>query len=306
MMKTYAIFLAVLLSGFGIAQQSTRISQFMFSPMLINPATAGQTGGTTFGIGLKSMWNGVPGAPNTQFATVEGTTFRKKIGWGVELQNDQAALLNQRKVVFNGSWRTRTGMNSYFAVGGGFGLRQHVFDGSQASAFDMVDDAIPVMFVSVLKPVSNLGAFWYTPRYHVGASVENAMAYKIDYTNEARPMVSRAVTRINLSGGVQFQLSPLLAYKQYFFVKVEPNNPTQIDITPTIVYNQQLTFGMGYRHQESVSFIFQYQLNQQFKGGYAYDYQMNGLNQVSNGSHELFLAYSIGQSKPVFNNPRYF
>ena len=68
----------------------------MFAPTLINPGATGGEGFTTLTCGLKSMWVGIEGAPNTQFVAAEGTFYRKKIGWGVNVENDQFGLLSQK------------------------------------------------------------------------------------------------------------------------------------------------------------------------------------------------------------------
>ena len=182
----------------------------------------------------------------------------------------------------------------------GFGIKQHSFDGTKASAFESEDVAIPQGYMTQVKPTVNFGAFYSAPKVQIGASVENALGYKINYTGLPRPVTVRAKTRIYVTGGYNIPLSNSLVFRPFIQFKYEHQNPSQVDITPLLEYNKQLTFGAGYRHNESVSFIFQDQISEQFRIGYAYDYQTNGLNGVNNGSHELMISYSLGANKPIF------
>ncbi len=252
------------------------------------------------------MWAGIEGAPNTQFLAAEGTFYRKKIGWGVQIENDQFGLLSQKKVLLNSTYRIRTGKKSFLAFGPGFGIKQHVFDGTKASAYQMQDDAIAQGQMSQVKPTVNLGVFMQSPRYQIGLSVENALGYDINYTGLPRPVSARAKERFYFIAGVHLPLTKGLELIPLVQVKYEHNNPFQVDFTPMIEYNSQLSFGVGYRHGESVSFICQNKFSQKFRIGYAYDYQTNGLNGVNNGSHELMISYSLGTNNPIFSNPRYF
>ncbi len=298
--------LFLLASSIGHAQQSTRLSQYMFNPMIIHPAAAGNTGNTNITCGIRSLWNGVPGAPQTQYLTADLANKRKKIGVGLELQNDQAALFGQKKAALNLSYRWRTGNNSWFAVGANAGVKQHVFDGTKATFQTANDAAINTVYASDVKPVFGTGIYFFSKNQTFGLTVDNAIQYKIDYTSVSRQMKGQSTARLNLTGSQNFRLGSAIVYKQFVSLKYEYLNPVQVDITPMFEYQEKIALGFGYRHKESVSFIFQDQLSPNLKIGYAYDYQTNLLNSVSNGSHEFFITFSILRSKKMFNNPRYF
>jgi type IX secretion system PorP/SprF family membrane protein len=304
--KIFAFWLLTFVSPTVFCQQTTRISQFDFNQMLIHPASVGGQGHITVFTGLKTLWGGIDGAPTTQFITVDGTLLHKHMGWGIEIQNDQAALLNQKKIIFNGSYRIRRGYTSWIALGGGIGIKQHVFDGVKAQAHDETDVAISKFFVSQIRPAVNLSAIYFAEKKYLGISIDNPFRYKINFTKEDRIVVGKSIARVNLSAGHDFRINSQLTFRQSILVKYEHKNPLQVDITPYVIIKNQLTFGAGYRFNESVSFIAQFRIVPELKIGYAYDFQLNELNTASNGSHELLLSYSFLQEKHVFSNPRFF
>lgn len=305
-MRSAILLLMLGLGLAGLSQQSTRISQYAFNHMLLHPAAAGDQGDLSIFTGLKSLWNGVDGAPQTQFLTAQGTIKRKRIGWGVEIQNDQVALLNQKKLIANGSFRIRKGYTKWLAFGAGFGIKQHTFDGSKAVTQTPDDIAVSNFFVRQFKPAANISAIYFSDEFFAAISVDNAIKYKLDYSDIDRLVVGSSTARINISGGYNFKLSRDWVYKQMALIKIEFRNPYQIDFTPQFEYKNVTQFGLSYRHKESVSFIFQYQINDQFRVGYAYDYQLNEINVSTNGSHELFLKFTKGRKKAIFSNPRFF
>lgn len=304
---TYFIALSCLLVSFGtIAQQSTRLSQYMFNPILMNPAATGNVGNINISGGFKSMWANVPGAPTTQFVSVDGTVKRKKFGVGLEIQNDQAGLLSQRKAVVNGSYRKRLTGKSWLAVGVGLGAKQHLIDGAKSTFQTEGDAAISTVFMNKWSPATTAGIYFFNGNSAVGLSAENVLKYTVNFTGQNRDIISSSVTRFQFTAGHRFRFSKDLSLKQFVAVKYEYNNPIQVDITPMLEYQEKIALGVGYRYNESISMIIQNQINDQFRVGYSYDFQTNRLASVTNGSHELMLTYTIVKNKPNFSNPRYF
>jgi hypothetical protein len=50
----------------------------------------------------------------------------------------------------------------------------------------------------------------------------------------------------------------------------------------------------------------EFQVNNQFRLGYAYDYTITELTRYNSGSHELMLRYELGFRRDRIISPRYF
>lgn len=306
-LKTIAtiVFIGILFNEDSYAQQSTRFSQFNFSPLLINPAAAGNEG-NLLTTGFKSMWNGIPGAPRTQFLTIEGHLLHKKIGWGVEVQNDQAALLKQRKVLLSGTYRQRVSEQAWLNFGAAIGPKQHIYDGHLSTFKQNGDPSIPNQRINQIKPAVNLGVYFSNRRWRIGLSGENANQYHINFADGNGQQTARAQARLYATAQYRYPINRDFMLIAGLMYKYEQNNPSQLDITPLLQYNNRFTFGLGYRPSESISGIVQFEIVNGLKVGYAYDYQTNALNSVSNNSHELMLRYGFGNQRSGSKSPRDF
>lgn len=305
-MKQILTFALCLCIGSSFGQQSTRLSQYMFNPMLVNTAASGYEGHWAIAGGFKSMWNSVPGAPKTQFLSVDGISKNEKWGFGGQLINDQAGLLTQRLVLGNLNYRFRLTQTTWLSAGVGLGFKQHVIDGTQSTFENAGDAAIATLYMSHFSPATTWGIFLYNRNTKIGLSSENVIQYKIDYTDVDRAITSKAVTRFYLIAQQRFPISENLAFIPAVSFKFEYKNPVQLDLTPMLSIQDKFRFGLGYRYDESVSLIVQNQINRNFSIGYAYDFQTNGLSSVTNGSHELQLRYAFIKERPTFINPRTF
>ncbi|MBU2018256.1 MAG: type IX secretion system membrane protein PorP/SprF [Bacteroidetes bacterium] len=305
-MKFGLFFICFATGIFANAQQSTRLSQYFFNPLLVNTASAGMHQNWAVGGGFKSMWSSIPGAPKTQFLTIDGTLMDRKIGVGFIVENDEAGLLGQKKVMANGNYRIRLSQHNWLAIGAGIGIKQHVIDGAKSTFEKNGDNAISTVYMSDVAPSSSAGVYFFNRGTTIGVSFENILRYKIDYTDVDRSITSRATSRINVLASHRIPLAKDWVLIPNVLVKYEHNNPLQIDITPMVEVRQRFKVGIGYRHKESTSLIVQNEITERFSAGYAYDFQTNGLASVTNGSHELMLRYLFLKNKSNYVNPRNF
>ena len=71
-----------------------------------------------------------------------------------------------------------------------------------------------------------------------------------------------------------------------------------------MIYRKVLTLGLSYRKNESVDFMLKGQITPQLQFGYAYDYVIGEVSQVSTGSHELMLNYVFRYAQTKVISPR--
>src|SRR5678815_377059 len=89
------LILCLLTSALGaVAQQRPLQSLYMFDPLLVNPAYAGnhvQLSATSI---FRNQWVNLDGAPKTLTATVHSGFYKSKVGIGLILTNDQIGIHN--------------------------------------------------------------------------------------------------------------------------------------------------------------------------------------------------------------------
>lgn len=305
-MKYLIVFGGMLIGVHALGQQATRLSQYFFNPIMVNTAAAGMHQNWMLSAGLKSMWSSVEGAPKTQFINADGTILDNKVGIGFILENDEAGLLGQKKIIANGNYRIRLSRKNWLAIGGGIGLFQNTFDGTKSTFQDINDKSIPNVYMSQLAPYTTAGIYFFNKKTTFGISNENLFRYKIDYTDLKRPVKGKSTRRFNFMVSHRIPINKNLTFVPNILFKFEPFNPTQMDLTPMLDIKNQLKIGIGYRHLESISIIVQNYFTDNFSVGYSYDLQTNGLSSVTSGSHEIVLRYLILKNKSIYVNPRNF
>ena len=91
----------------GYCQQDVLISQYMFNPLLLNPAYAGSSEAiSVMGI-YRHQWAGLEGAPKTANISVHTPFRRDQYAIGLTLTNDKLGLSNNFSVTPAFSYRLR-------------------------------------------------------------------------------------------------------------------------------------------------------------------------------------------------------
>ena len=84
-----SLLLLLLAGSSAVAQQTAQFNQYMFNPLGINPAYAGSRDVLSTVALFRTQWLGFEGAPTTQTFAIHGPLWRKRMGLGFQVTNDQ-------------------------------------------------------------------------------------------------------------------------------------------------------------------------------------------------------------------------
>ena len=93
--------------------------------------------------------------------------------------------------------------------------------------------------------------------------------------------------------------------KPHTLVKFAFDAPASFDLNANLFMYDLVEVGIGYRLEDSFTGMVNFNVTPKLKIGYAYDNIVSNLNIVTNSSHEVFLRFTINNSKRVIS-PRYF
>ena len=96
------VLVVLLFASSSYGQQDPQYTQYMYNPLVINPAYAGNRGVTSILLLHRSQWVGLDGAPRTQNLSVHSPIGLGKVGLGFSLVND--ALGPARETNFSGDF----------------------------------------------------------------------------------------------------------------------------------------------------------------------------------------------------------
>jgi len=291
-MNKYLAVLFISASSLVHAQQRPLQSLYMFDPLLVNPAYAGNQVQLSVTSIYRNQWVNLDGAPKT-FTTTAHSGFRKyRVGLGFILSNDQIGIHND--VGFYGVYSYKLPINNKkgtlsFGLQGGFNNLR-----SNYGLLDPKNPADPYFGIVSNKFNPNVGAgvFLRQGSFYVGLSVPYILDNKV-VGLENLGTISKQHRYYYLMGGFTQKLSNIVKFVPSTLIKVQDDAPLTFDLNAFLVFYDAVGLGCSYRFGDSVIPMFELQLNNNFHVGYAYDITTSALNQYSNGSHEIMINYRV-------------
>lgn len=323
MKKIFNIFVAaglVLLSAVpSRGQQLPQFSQYIFNGLHINPAYAGYKNEGYVQSTYRSQWMDFPGAPRTFTVTADLSANEGKMGFGASFLTDQIGPARTTTALLTYAYRIQTGDDSFFSLGASGGFSDYMIDGDMLRYNDPDDPNIPGGRVTMLTPNMNLGAFWHSSRFYAGLSAYNLIG-KGSLEREDLALAFHDV-HFFLTAGAIFPVSGSIRFKPSFLVKEVKGAPTSYDLNGMFLFMDRLWLGGSYRSnvriwndnlednlngRNAFAFIAEIFATDNLRIGYAYDHNMNVLQNYRNNSHEISVGYYLSARSVKLKNPRWF
>jgi type IX secretion system PorP/SprF family membrane protein len=322
MKQLLTILLVTLITGMGWSQQAAQYSMFMMNKFNWNPAYAGMENSLVATGIYRSQWQGLPGNPVTQNIGVHLPVSVIRSGFGLNLENDELGARQRTTGSLSYNYQMELGRWGILSAGGSVGYAQRTLDGAALrtpdgdySPSDGIlihnDDLLPVTAVSGSALTYGAGLYLLTERFEAGLAVRNLTEPVTPVGDALSIRLSRAFF-FNAEG--HFDLSSMISFHPALLVRSDLVQ-TQTDIAALFHYNDNIIAGASFRGYDSnsidaVAAIVGFKLSDNITVGYAYDFTLSTLNQVSNGSHEVMISYnlnkSLGTGRPpkIIYNPR--
>jgi type IX secretion system PorP/SprF family membrane protein len=312
----YAILLLIAgLSGKLMAQQLPLYSQYVLNAFLVNPAVAGHDGYTSFNTTARQQWLGFSEAPRTYSASWQTRVLRRSY----KIINRPVKSENRLKP----STKGRVGLGAYLIndvnakvarTGFSFSYAYHIFLGRQQLSFGLAgkafqyridkdrltfgEDGDPVLdgdFKAVAySPDADFGIFFQDPNYFVGFSISNLLqtSVKSGGNNIADFQTYRHYW---FMGAYRFRLSEMLELEPGTLLKTTENWNPQGDFTVKLYFYEQFWGGLSYRTNKSMILLLGVKIDG-LHFGYSFDWAFSEIGHFNYGSHEVVLAYKIGDN----------
>ena len=155
------------------------------------------------------------------------------------------------------------------------------------------------------KNLFNIGAglYYYGKRHYIGISTPRLVKNKISLDASQNSLQEN---HYYLFGGIVVKLNPAINMRPSFIVKYVNNAPLSIEGNLSFLFYEKLWIGAMYRHKAATGLNIMYNISQNLRIGYAYDYQLTSLQKFSVGSHEIMISYDLRSKAKGFKSPRYF
>jgi type IX secretion system PorP/SprF family membrane protein len=308
-MKKLFLFFAISLVALALkAQQDPQFSHYMYNTISVNPAYAGSRGVLNITGLHRSQWIGLDGAPTSQTLSLNTPLRNRKMGVGLSVVNDQIGPLNQTFIYGDYSYTVRLTDKLKLSFGMKAGINWFQ---PRISSLNTITNNDP-SFVgstteSVITPNIGAGIYLHRENWYLGASSPRLVQNKISLGSSLNDTTSVIEERhIFFIAGYLWSVNPQLKLKPTVQLKTVQDAPMSIDATLEALIRNKLSIGAGLRVGDSFYGMLGYQLTEQFRVGFAYDYTTTRLQNVNNGTVEFMLSYDFYFNNDKLKSPRYF
>lgn len=138
------------------------------------------------------------------------------------------------------------------------------------------------------------GALVYSSNFYVGLSY-----YPIVYTSlkSSEVTLGDPFYKGSVMTGMAFPLSPSLNFKPSILALWQLDNKFAIDYNVKMYIEQKIWFGVTYRDTKNLVGLLGFNLNDLLGASYSYEISTGGMQQFSDGSHELVLSVRLNNFK---------
>ena len=305
------IFLVLLGTLSGFAQQDAQYTQYMYNTQVVNPAYAGSRDALSFGLLYRTQWVGLDGAPKTATFTVNTPIGSlDNMGLGLSVVRDELGPAVESNVNIDYSYTINTSDDGELSFGLKAGLDLLDVDFTKLNIFDQTDPRFQNNIDNRLQPQIGAGVYYNTDRFYAGVSVPNFLTTKHfdegSLANIEKETIAAERLHYFLIAGYVFDLSENVKFKPATLVKAVSGSPLQWDVSANFLINEKFTLGAAYRWSAALSGLVGFQASNEIFIGFGYDFQTTDLEDYSDGSYEVFLRFDVFNKPERVLTPRFF
>jgi len=306
MKKIVSLLLLIVVVLGASAQQELMISQYMFNGLVLNPAYAGSHQYWSASALHRSQWVQFDNAPTTQTVAIDGPIANRKFGAGLTVSNDKLGVTKQLEVGLNFSAKVALAKGN-LAAGIRVAGSSYSANLSDVVIWDTQDPVYANNIQNQFIPKVGLGLYYSERLWFVGLSVPTIYSADNKIIPDASETKRFFKSHYYLNGGYVYVASPVVAIKPSVLVKYETAAPVEVDLNCNVLFFQKFWLGLGWRTGDALVAMAEWNVTQQLRIGYAYDYTLTDIANYSAGSHEIMLGFDFGKDVNIkARSPRYF
>ena len=284
------VLLHVIQSNMAIAQQDAVFSQYMFNGLVINPAYTGNQDQLSATALYRKQWDNFQGAPSTQTLSAHSGIKNKNIGVGLLAARDQIGIHNETRVYLTYAYKIKMQVGTLaMGIQGGF---NNLYSDYTKLNLKSEKDVLMTGTSNSFNPNFGTGLFYSTSTAYVGFSIPYIVNGKLKRASDVIEQGKQARYYFLTAGNV-FTVNRFLKVKPSTLLRIQEGNAMNVDINGSLILDDIITVGVSYRSKDAVVGMFELELSDQLRFGYAYDYTTSDIGQYANGSHEFMVNFRI-------------
>lgn len=295
-MKKIFLAIAVLIGSQVLAQQNPTMDNYLFNPVSISPAYAGQQNGQIQSI-YDAQWIGLKGAPRTG-AMYYDYMSQNRFGFNLGVVDDQVGPMRTQSLGISTAYHLQVADQVYFSTGIRYSIAKTGVDFTDEFYVDKIDQAIYDIDGPWIQNVDLSGTV-YSDNWYVGATMKNMVQQEI-YTNNFTARVA------HLFGGYRFDLENNWTVNPSVLLNVTENAPLDVNLHAFFEYKESLGAGLNLSPSDELGLFFKADILGGWQLFYQYNYPLSELVYITQQSHVIGVGINVMPERKNIISPRYF
>ncbi|MDP4185275.1 MAG: type IX secretion system membrane protein PorP/SprF [Bacteroidota bacterium] len=294
--------------GQSFGQRDALYSQYMFNQLIINPAYSGSREVLSMTLINRYQWVGIEGSPQTFTFSAHSPLQNDNVSLGLVIASDKIGPTTDFNLMANYTYRVRL-YKGKLCFGLQAGLNQINIDWNKIRPEDQSDILYTSLPANTLKPDFNIGTYYYTDHFYIGASARHLFEsdYGIAYYDNGTTTYAKLMRHYFFTAGAAIELNKNLVLKPSVLVKYVSDAPVSADFNASVLLLNALWLGSSFRTgQDALVFITEFPITKNMRLGYSYDTYLGKIRPYTKGSHEIMLGFDFDLFKKRMLTPRYF
>lgn len=284
------------------AQQEPHFAQYFDNTLYVNPAYAGSKGVMNAMLLHREQWVGINGRPRSTTLSLQSPLPYESVGLGLTAVNDVIGPLNQTMIYGDFSYSLRFANDSKLAFGLKAGVNMINIGTSTLSTTQEGDPSFLQSVSNKVNPNFGFGIYYHSDRWFIGASTPKII--ESSYSTIDRGTIERR-HYFGIAGFVM-DVNPMWKLRPTTQFKYTMGAPYSIDASLAAIYDDRFYLGGMYRLDAAFGLFIQYQINSQFKFGFATEFGTQAIANYNTGTFEAMISYDFLYKKSGIRSPRYF
>lgn len=288
-LKNISILILFLSGLISSGQSDVKLSNFVYTPLLYNPAYAGSSQGYSLTGFYTSQWLGFDGAPETLIVTGHDRIGLTNLAVGFDLLSDQIGASKENRLVGNIAYHVRLSPKWVLSTGIKVGLRNYSID------YNLLSLENPGEFrgfsgeISRMSLIVGTGVFLHRENFFVGLSVPNLLTS--EYINDVRNPLAITTQNYYLTSGYKFDLNSDVHLQPTMLVRLAEGAPYSALFSINLDWKEKLYASLNYEHKFTAGAFIGLRITDQIMAGYAYDTPISSFYQNNGGIHSFMINF---------------
>lgn len=278
----------LLLATLSFAQQDPIYAQYLFNPLLINPAYAGLNNRFNGSVGYRTQWMGLEGQPQTINASLHSSLVQNKVGLGLLVVNDRLGSMNTTEINTAFAYKLQL-ENKTVSFGMQAGVQNFNSSMTGVNPFDKTDD----LFLNGERGTRinvGTGIALASEKYFVSFSVPRLLPTTFKSGGQEVELYNQ---HLYLMGSYIHYLNEHVRLKPAVLLRAVKGAPASIDVACNINFNAIHTAGIFTRNFNTYGLLLQTLLKEQYRFGYVFEMPTGKSVGTNFTTHEIVLGIQL-------------